>query len=47
MRTNARDIEYMREALELARRGEYSTCPNAAVGCVIVNDDEMNRIELV
>ena len=41
MRVDARDIEYMREALELARKGEYSTSPNPAVGCVSVKDDEI------
>ena len=41
MTADTRDIEYMREALELARKGEYSTSPNPAVGCVIVKDDEI------
>jgi diaminohydroxyphosphoribosylaminopyrimidine deaminase/5-amino-6-(5-phosphoribosylamino)uracil reductase len=31
----------MREALQLARKGEYSTSPNPAVGCVIVKDGEI------
>ena len=30
------DRQYMQRALELARRGLYSTAPNPAVGCVIV-----------
>jgi len=30
------DEQYMRRALDLARRGLYSTSPNPAVGCVLV-----------
>ena len=36
---NDRDNRYMRQALELAERGLYSTKPNPRVGCVIVKDD--------
>lgn len=32
------DAHYMARALELARRGHYSTHPNPRVGCVIVRD---------
>jgi diaminohydroxyphosphoribosylaminopyrimidine deaminase/5-amino-6-(5-phosphoribosylamino)uracil reductase len=38
---NEPDVAYMREALELARLGQYSTSPNPAVGCVIVKNDEI------
>ncbi len=41
MGAKTRDVEYMREALELARKGEYSTSPNPAVGCVIVKNDQI------
>lgn len=30
---------YMAQALRLAERGRYTTCPNPRVGCVIVRDD--------
>ncbi len=33
---SAEDSRYMRQALDLARRGLYSTSPNPAVGCVLV-----------
>lgn len=33
-----RDEEYMARALELARRGRFTTTPNPNVGCVIVRD---------
>ena len=33
---SAEDEQYMRRALDLARRGLYSTSPNPAVGCVLV-----------
>ena len=46
MRADTRDIEYMREALELARKGECSTSPNPAVGCVIAKDDEIIGLKL-
>lgn len=32
------DIFYMQKALELAKKGLYSTKPNPAVGCVLVKD---------
>ncbi|HSP13961.1 MAG TPA: bifunctional diaminohydroxyphosphoribosylaminopyrimidine deaminase/5-amino-6-(5-phosphoribosylamino)uracil reductase RibD [Thermoanaerobaculia bacterium] len=32
------DEQFMRQALELAERGRYSTSPNPMVGCVIVRD---------
>ncbi|NWE50742.1 bifunctional diaminohydroxyphosphoribosylaminopyrimidine deaminase/5-amino-6-(5-phosphoribosylamino)uracil reductase RibD, partial [Pseudomonas gingeri] len=32
------DAHYMARALELARKGRYSTHPNPRVGCVIVRD---------
>lgn len=35
------DIQYMSRALELARRGSYTTSPNPCVGCVIVKDGEI------
>ncbi len=36
---NASDYQHMSRALQLARRGLYSTDPNPRVGCVIVKDD--------
>ncbi|MBF8780103.1 bifunctional diaminohydroxyphosphoribosylaminopyrimidine deaminase/5-amino-6-(5-phosphoribosylamino)uracil reductase RibD [Pseudomonas fulva] len=35
------DAHYMARALELARKGQYSTHPNPRVGCVIVRDGEV------
>ncbi|WP_434675445.1 bifunctional diaminohydroxyphosphoribosylaminopyrimidine deaminase/5-amino-6-(5-phosphoribosylamino)uracil reductase RibD [Pseudomonas sp. D3-10] len=35
------DAHYMARALELARRGHYTTHPNPRVGCVIVRDGEV------
>jgi len=35
------DIRFMARALELARRGLYTTHPNPRVGCVIVRDGEI------
>ncbi|WP_295488720.1 bifunctional diaminohydroxyphosphoribosylaminopyrimidine deaminase/5-amino-6-(5-phosphoribosylamino)uracil reductase RibD [uncultured Pseudomonas sp.] len=35
------DAHYMARALELARKGLYSTHPNPRVGCVIVNQGEV------
>ncbi|MBE9567243.1 MAG: bifunctional diaminohydroxyphosphoribosylaminopyrimidine deaminase/5-amino-6-(5-phosphoribosylamino)uracil reductase RibD [Proteobacteria bacterium] len=32
------DVEYMQRALQLARKGRYTTDPNPRVGCVIVRD---------
>lgn len=37
----ARDHAYMSRALELARRGLYTTDPNPRVGCVLVSDGEV------
>lgn len=35
----ASDVNYMAEAIRLARQGLYSTKPNPRVGCVLVKDD--------
>lgn len=35
------DEVYMARALELARRGRFTTMPNPNVGCVIVRDDQV------
>ncbi|GAB7261035.1 hypothetical protein DZS_23620 [Dickeya ananatis] len=35
------DEFYMARALELARRGRFTTAPNPNVGCVIVRDGEI------
>ncbi|ROO41279.1 bifunctional diaminohydroxyphosphoribosylaminopyrimidine deaminase/5-amino-6-(5-phosphoribosylamino)uracil reductase RibD [Pseudomonas sp. 7SR1] len=35
------DARYMARALELARRGHYTTHPNPRVGCVIVRDGQI------
>lgn len=35
------DERYMARALELARRGRFTTTPNPNVGCVIVRDGEI------
>ena len=35
------DAQYMARALELARRGHYTTHPNPRVGCVIVRDGQI------
>lgn len=37
------DRDYMRHALELARRGLGKTYPNPAVGCVIVKDGKVRQ----
>ncbi|KPB69176.1 Riboflavin biosynthesis protein RibD [Pseudomonas syringae pv. maculicola] len=37
----ALDVHYMARALELARKGLYSTHPNPRVGCVIVRDGQI------
>lgn len=39
--TTASDREYMARAIQLARRGIYTTQPNPRVGCVIVRDGEI------
>ena len=36
---SASDFQHMSRAIQLARRGLYSTDPNPRVGCVIVKDD--------
>ena len=38
---DADDIRYMSRALQLARRGLYTTDPNPRVGCVLVKDAEI------
>ncbi len=40
MSFSADDARYMARALQLARRGLYSTDPNPRVGCVIVKDNK-------
>lgn len=35
------DVHYMARAVELARKGHYSTHPNPRVGCVIVRDGQI------
>lgn len=35
------DYRYMTQAIELAKKGLFSTKPNPAVGCVIVKDDKV------
>jgi len=35
------DRQYMSEALQLARRGLYTTAPNPRVGCVLVRDGQI------
>jgi len=39
--TAARDLKYMKRALELAKRGLGRTSPNPAVGAVVVADDKV------
>ncbi len=41
MSFTAADAHYMARALQLARRGFYTTDPNPRVGCVIVKDDRI------
>ncbi len=36
-----RDQEYMALAIQLAKKGLYTTSPNPRVGCVLVKDDEI------
>ncbi|MGA0013132.1 MAG: bifunctional diaminohydroxyphosphoribosylaminopyrimidine deaminase/5-amino-6-(5-phosphoribosylamino)uracil reductase RibD [Burkholderiaceae bacterium] len=38
---NDQDVSYMRQALELAERGLFSTTPNPRVGCVIVREQQV------
>ncbi|MFU0379226.1 riboflavin biosynthesis protein RibD, partial [Acinetobacter baumannii] len=35
------DQYWMQQAIELAKRGLYSTKPNPNVGCVIVKDNQI------
>jgi diaminohydroxyphosphoribosylaminopyrimidine deaminase/5-amino-6-(5-phosphoribosylamino)uracil reductase len=39
MSDTANDYRFMAQALQLARRGIYTTDPNPSVGCIIVNND--------
>jgi len=41
MTTSAADARFMARALQLARRGLYTTDPNPRVGCVIVKDGQI------
>ena len=41
MSQSQRDIHWMTRALELARRGDYTTHPNPRVGCVIVKNNQV------
>lgn len=34
-------VPYMRKAIELARRGQFRTCPNPMVGAVLLRDDKI------
>ena len=34
-------VEYMQQAIRLAKKGLYTTDPNPSVGCVIVKDEEI------
>lgn len=36
-----RDLEYLRQALDLAARGRFGVAPNPMVGAIIVRDDEI------
>jgi diaminohydroxyphosphoribosylaminopyrimidine deaminase/5-amino-6-(5-phosphoribosylamino)uracil reductase len=38
---NDQDVSYMRQALELAERGLFTTTPNPRVGCVIVREQQV------
>ena len=38
---NSQDANYMARALELAKRGHFTVSPNPAVGCVIVQHDQV------
>ena len=35
------DFNYMQRAIELAKKGHYTTSPNPRVGCVIVKDGKL------
>lgn len=41
MKTDTADRTYMAEAIQLARRGLYTTSPNPRVGCVLVRDGKI------
>ncbi|MCP1727144.1 diaminohydroxyphosphoribosylaminopyrimidine deaminase/5-amino-6-(5-phosphoribosylamino)uracil reductase [Natronospira proteinivora] len=41
MTFSAADVDAMRRALSLAKRGIYTTEPNPRVGCVLVRDDQI------
>lgn len=41
MKSGMGDLEYMKRAVELARRGWYDTPPNPRVGCALVRDGEV------
>ena len=41
MRTSEADARFMARALQLARRGIYTSDPNPRVGCVIVKDGKI------
>ncbi|HCL95252.1 MAG TPA: riboflavin biosynthesis protein RibD, partial [Gammaproteobacteria bacterium] len=36
-----RDLRFITRAVELAKRGLYTTKPNPRVGCVVVQGDEI------
>ncbi|WP_395147557.1 bifunctional diaminohydroxyphosphoribosylaminopyrimidine deaminase/5-amino-6-(5-phosphoribosylamino)uracil reductase RibD [Moraxella atlantae] len=39
--SNSIDVYYMQRAIELAKRGQYTTRPNPNVGCVLVRDGQV------
>lgn len=41
MAVEATDFTFMARAIQLAKKGQYTTHPNPRVGCVIVKDDEI------
>jgi len=41
MSTSADDYRFMARAIQLAKKGQYTTHPNPRVGCVIVKDNEI------
>ncbi|SDI94293.1 diaminohydroxyphosphoribosylaminopyrimidine deaminase [Ferrimonas sediminum] len=41
MNGSQHDYSFMRRAIELARRGRFTTRPNPAVGCVLVRDGDI------
>jgi len=38
---SAENVRYMQQAIDLAKKGLYSTKPNPAVGCVLVKNDQV------